>query len=73
MDLSEYNYGFKKGDNTYQSRKRTKVYLKITPQVLADARGVLRGAIHKAISRGILDPTDLLSIAKYILKGRQHD
>ena len=64
---------FIKGDNTYQKRKRAKVYLKITPQVIADARGVTRGAIHRAISRGTLDPRDLESIARYILKkGRKN-
>lgn len=65
--------GFKKGDNTYQSRERTKIYLKVTPQILAKARGISKGGIHKAISRGILDPRDLVSIAKYILKkGRKN-
>ena len=61
---------FMKGNNEYQSRSRTKIYLKITPQVLADARGVSRAAIHRAISRGILNPRNLVSIAKYILKGK---
>jgi len=59
---------FIKGDNTYQRRKRTKVYIKVTPQIIANARGVSIGAIHKAINRGVLDPKDLISIAKYILK-----
>jgi len=64
---------FIEGDNTYQSRKRTKIYLKVTPQIIADARGVSIGAIHKAIYRGILDPRDLISVAKYILnKGVRH-
>ena len=61
---------FTEGNNEYQKRKRTKVYLKITPQIIAKARGVSKGAIHQAIYRGILDPRDLISVAKYILKRR---
>ena len=57
---------FIRGDNTYQRRKRNKIYLKVTPQIIADARGVTVSAIHKAISRRMLDPRDLLSIAQYV-------
>jgi len=59
---------FIEGNNEYQKRNRTKIYLKITPQVLADARGVSKAAIHRAISRKILDPRDIVSIARYVLK-----
>ena len=62
---------FIKGNNEYQSRKRTKIYLKITPQILAKARGISVGGIHQAIYRGKFDPRDLESIAKYILKERR--
>ena len=63
---------FKKGENTYQKRKRTKIYLKITPQIIADAKGVTVGAIHKAKLRGVLDMTDLKSIACYLSKGEEN-
>ena len=59
---------FIKGDNTQQRLKRVKIYLKITPQVIADAKHVTRAAIHKAIYRGVLNPRDLVSIAKYVIK-----
>jgi len=58
---------FIKGNNAQQKLSRVKIYLKITPQVIADAKGVTRSAIHKAIYRGILNPSNLISIAKYIL------
>jgi len=59
---------FIKGDNTYQTRPRHKVYIKVTPLLIADASGVTRGAVHKAIERGVLDPVDLVSVARYITK-----
>ena len=52
-----------------KSKKRTRFRnLVFKYQDIADAKGVTVHAVRQAVKRGRLDPTDLKSIAEYILK-----
>lgn len=50
-----------------QTAKRHRV-IRFTLKDIADLRGVTVAAVQKAAYRGILDPSSLESIARYILR-----
>ena len=64
MPTNQYN--FTKG-HTKSRGKRVRIIMKITFQLIADARGISKAGVRKAVERGNLDLLDIKSIAKYIL------
>ena len=63
---SDNQYNFTKG-HTKSRGKRVRIIMKITFQLIADARGISKAGVRKAVERGNLDLLDIKSIAKYIL------
>lgn len=59
---------FLAGDNTYQSRPRQRILIKVTRQMIADARGITVSGVRQAAKQGRVDLHDLGSIARYIVK-----
>ncbi len=50
-----------------QSAQRHRV-IRFTLKDIADIRGIKVSGVHSAIRRGLLDPTDLESVARYVLR-----
>jgi len=59
--------GFRVGNNEIQSRPRTRVLLKIDLKMIADAKGVSKKTVQRAIQKGIINMDDLRSVAGYIM------
>jgi len=57
---------FETGNNQAQSKPRSYVLLKIDLKMIAEARGVSKKTVTRAIKAGKLNPADLMSIARYI-------
>lgn len=60
--------GFKTGNNKIQSRPRIRIVLKVGLGMIADARGVSKRTVQRAIVSGKLNPSDLMSVANYIMR-----
>ena len=65
--MSDKQYNFTKG-HTKSKGQRQRIIMQITLQAIADARGVTKAAVKKAVERKKLDLSDIKSIAKYIIK-----
>ncbi len=61
---NQYNFTKK---HTKSKGPRIRVIMKLTLQIIADARGVTKSAVKKAAERGKVDLLDIKSIAGYIL------
>lgn len=57
---------FQKGNNEVQKRKRTRILLKIDLKMIADAKGVSKRTVRRAINTGKVDTNSLSSIINYI-------
>lgn len=62
----------KKAETTQEKPKENKKHrirvVKFSISDIAEAKGVTNSAIHKAVNRKIVQPRNLVSLAKYILR-----
>lgn len=56
------------GNNEIQSKKRNRILLKVTWKMIADAKGVSKRTVQRAVKSGKLDVLDLKSIAEYVVR-----